>query len=246
MRPMYFRARKILLALAAVLLASHALSATPQLTEDAFRKNLGFGPKVAVRYRDLDCKSVGFDGFANAMHAQGARADVDRAADGTSITMTARLRGATACPSPYPPITEMPPFDLPDLNGKHVTAKSLRGKPTLVSFYFANCVPCILEVQPINGFAAERPNMNFLAVTPDEPDIARQFVQRFKLKWRVVPDARDFIDRVRVKQYPMMALFDADGKLLGARVGGARDELEAANVGPQLKQWVDGLLRKAK
>ena len=59
-----------------------------------------------------------------------------------------------------------------------------------------------------------------------------------------MPGARDFIDRVRVKNYPMMALFDANGRLLGTRKGGARDELEAANVGPQLTRWVDGLMRK--
>ena len=41
----------------------------------------------------------------------------------------------------------------------------------------------------------------------------------------------------------MMALFDASGRLLGTRRGGARDELEAANVAPQLARWVDGLLR---
>ena len=60
----------------------------------------------------------------------------------------------------------------------------------------------------------------------------------------MVPDARDFIDRVRVKQYPTLALFDAGGRLLGTRLGGVRDELEAATIGPQLTRWVDGLLRQ--
>jgi hypothetical protein len=69
-------------------------------------------------------------------------------------------------------------------------------------------------------------------------------VKRFDLRWRVVPDAQDFIDRMRVKQYPLMALFDANGRLLGTMKGGARDELEAANVEPRLKRWVEGLLRK--
>jgi cytochrome oxidase Cu insertion factor (SCO1/SenC/PrrC family) len=154
-----------------------------------------------------------------------------------------KLRGMAACPSPYPPVTAIPPFDLKDLDGKRVTSGSLKGKPTLVSFFFATCLPCILEVEPINRYAAARPQMNFLAVTFDEPAEAREFVKRFGLRWRVVPDARDFIDRMRVKQYPLMALFDANGKLLGTKKGGARDELEAANVEPQLKRWVDGLLR---
>jgi cytochrome oxidase Cu insertion factor (SCO1/SenC/PrrC family) len=132
---------------------------------------------------------------------------------------------------------------LPDLNGKRLNSASLRGKPTLINFYFAKCVPCILEVGPLNGFAVERRDLNVLAVTFDEPAEAKAFVARYGFAWRVLPDARDFIDRMAVKRYPMMALFDADGRLLGTRAGGAKDELEAAAVAPSLKRWVDGLLR---
>jgi cytochrome oxidase Cu insertion factor (SCO1/SenC/PrrC family) len=177
------------------------------------------------------------------MQAQGAHAEIDRAQDGSAVTMTVRVRGRERCASPYPPIVVMPPFDLKDLDGKRVTSAGLRGKVTMISFFFSNCLPCVLEVQPLNRFAAARPQMNFLAVTFDEPEDARAFVKRFGVRWRVVADAQDFIERMRVKQYPMIALFDADGRLLGTRVGGVNDELEAANVEPQLKRWTESLLR---
>jgi cytochrome oxidase Cu insertion factor (SCO1/SenC/PrrC family) len=177
------------------------------------------------------------------MQAKGVGTQIERALDGSSVTATIHRRGTPSCPSPYPPVTEMPPFDLRDLDGRRVTSAALRGKPTLVNFYFAQCIPCILEVGPLNQYAASRPDMNFLAVTFDEPAEARAFIKRFGFKWRVVPDAREFIDRMRVKNYPLMALFDAQGRLLGTKRGGARDELEAAAVLPQLKRWVEGLQR---
>jgi cytochrome oxidase Cu insertion factor (SCO1/SenC/PrrC family) len=189
---------------------------------------------------------VKFDAFTSGMRDPGAHADVDRSADGSEITMTVRKRGMPSCQSPYPPITALPPFDLKDLSGRRVSAATLRGKPTLINFFFSTCVPCILEVKPLNEFAAARPQMNFLAVTFDEPAIAQAFVKRFGFRWRIVPDARDFIDRVRVKNYPMMALFDANGRLLGTRKGGARDEFEAAQVKPQLTLWMESLLRQAE
>jgi cytochrome oxidase Cu insertion factor (SCO1/SenC/PrrC family) len=225
------------------LLVAPAFGAAPKLTEDAFRKSMNLAPEVRMAYRDLACKPVNFDGFAEAMHAPGAHADVDRSPDGTSLTMTVRLRGSASCPSAYPALTQMPQFDLPDLNGKRVTSDSLRGKPTLVSFFFSTCKPCILEVEPLNRFAASRPQMNFLAVTFDDAQETRQFVKRFGVKWRVVPDARDLVDRVRVKNFPTLALFDAEGRLLGMKRGGASDALEAASVEPQVKRWVDSLLR---
>ena len=39
-------------------------------------------------------------------------------ADGASFTMTVRLRGNVSCPTPYPPITEMPPFDAAGSRGQ--------------------------------------------------------------------------------------------------------------------------------
>jgi cytochrome oxidase Cu insertion factor (SCO1/SenC/PrrC family) len=227
-----------------LLLVARAFAQAPQPSEENFRKHLGLAPGARLEYRDLDCKPVNFAGFVAGMRTPGAHADVDRAADGSAATMTVKLKGMASCPSPYPPVTEMPPFDLKDLQGRRVTSASLRGKPTLVSFFFSTCVPCILEVEPINRFAAARPHMNFIAVTFDEPAEASAFVKRYGLRWRVVPDAQDFVERMRVKQFPLMALFDANGRLLGTKKGGARDELEAANVEPQLRRWIEGLLKK--
>jgi thiol-disulfide isomerase/thioredoxin len=229
------------------LVASGAVAAKPPaFTESDFRGTLGVTDRVRLSYRGVDCRPLSFERFAEAMVEKGARSDVERALDGTEVTVTVRKPGAGVCASPYPPVAEMPEFELRDLAGKRVTAASLRGKPTLINFYFAECVPCILEVGPLNRFAADRPEMNFLAMTFDEPATARAFVARYKFRWRVVPGAREFIDRVRVKQYPTMALFDGGGRLLGMRRGGVRDELEAATVAPQLARWVDGLLRSSK
>jgi cytochrome oxidase Cu insertion factor (SCO1/SenC/PrrC family) len=238
------RMRKLAVIALFILAAARVMAQQPQPTEENFRKHLALKPSTRLEYRSLECQPVNFAGFVEGMRSPGAHADVERAADGSAVTMTVKLRGMAPCPSPYPPVTEIPPFDLKDLSGKRVTSASLKGKPTLISFYFANCLPCILEVEPINRFAAARPQMNFLAVTFDDPETARAFVKRYGLRWRVVPDAQEFVDRMRVKRYPLMALFDANGKLLGTKKGGARDELEAANVEPLLTRWVEGLLRK--
>lgn len=223
--------------------AALADASPPAITEAEVRAGLEVGPDIGLAYRDLDCRPITFAEFAEAMRADGMMSKVERAIDGSHLTVTLHRRGGMNCPSPYPPITEMPPFDLRDLAGRRVTAASLKGKPTLMNFYFAQCVPCIREVGPLNDFLKSRQDLNFLAVTFDDPDEARDFVKRFGFRWRVVPDARDFIDRMRVANYPLMALFDADGRLLGTKRTGARDELEAAALLPQLRRWVDGLLR---
>jgi thiol-disulfide isomerase/thioredoxin len=225
-----------------LVLLTSARAQPAELTEDAFRGTLGLAAWVKLQYRDIECRPLVFDQYLKAMHEPGVNSEVERAADGSSVTLTIHRRGRASCPSPYPPLKEMPAFQLTDLAGRAVSSAGLRGKPTLLNFYFAECVPCILEVGPLNRFAASRPDLNFLAVTFDDARAARAFVQRYRFQWRVVPDARDFIDRMRVKRYPLMALFDAQGRLLGTQPGGARDELEAAAVEPRLRRWVNTLL----
>jgi cytochrome oxidase Cu insertion factor (SCO1/SenC/PrrC family) len=240
------RAMRSLFAVLSLLFASIGLAQDKPVRESDFRRMLNLGPDAKIAYRDLECRPITFEQFVAAMRQPGQGSEVARAADSSAVTMSLHRRGGASCPSPYGPVTEMPAFDLADLGGQRVTSASLRGKPTLVNFYFAGCVPCILEVGPLNEFAASRKDLHFLAVTFDEPPEARAFVKRYKFKWRVVPDARDFIDRMGVVRYPMLALFDAQGRLLGTRSGGVKDELEAAAVGPAVRRWVDGLLRAQK
>jgi hypothetical protein len=239
-------AMRKLFALLSLLFASTCLAQGKPVMEGDFRRMLGLGPNVQIAYRDLECRAISFEQFADAMGQAGQGSEVVRSPDNSAVTVSLHRRGGASCPSPYGPITDMPAFDLQDLAGQRVTSASLRGKPTLVSFYFSGCVPCILEVGPLNDFSASRKDLRFLAVTFDDAPEARAFVKRFGLRWRVIPEARDFIDRMGVVRYPMLALFDARGRLLGTRSGGVKDELEAAAVGPAVRRWVDGLLRAQK
>jgi peroxiredoxin len=234
---------RICLAFLLLMLTSVAPAADQPVTEDAFRRTLKVGPEVKLIYRDLECRALTFEEFVAAMRQPGLGSEVTRAPDGSAAALTLHRRGGPNCPSPFGRVIQMPEFNMPDLKGKRLNSASLRGKPTLINFYFAKCVPCILEVAPLNTFAVERRDLNVLAMTFDEVPEARAFVNRYGFAWRVIPDARDFIDRMAVKRYPMMALFDAQGRLLGTRVGGVKDELEAAAVLPTLRRWVDGLLR---
>ncbi len=237
--------RALLIILATLAGASRGLAADNEVTEAQFRAAMKLPEGVALSYLDIDCRPIDFARFAQGMREPGLTSKSIRSADGRAATVFLHRRGGHECPSPYARVTAMPDFDLVDLAGKRVTSTSLRGKPTLMNFYFSTCIPCILEVGPLNRYAASRKDLNILAITFDEPDEARAFVKRFGFQWRVVPGARDFLDRMVVNRYPMMALFDAQGRLLGMRAGGAKDELEAATVEPSLRRWVDGLLRGA-
>ena len=108
------------------------VAADPPLTEDDFRKSMGFAPTLRMAYRNLACEPVSSMRSRGQMYA-GRRARRHGSLRRWRRRSRLRCAGAAAprCPSPYPPITAMPEFDLRDLAGKRVTSASLKGKPTL-------------------------------------------------------------------------------------------------------------------
>ena len=67
-----------------------------------------------------------------------------------------------------------------------IRSADLAGRPTLLSFFFETCVPCIKEVPVLNAFARKHAEYNYLAITFDPIADARRFVAQRKFEWPVV------------------------------------------------------------
>lgn len=116
----------------------------------------------------------------------------------------------------------MPEFHMTRLDGSPVDNKTLEGRYTLVSFYFAECGPCVKEVPQLNALAARRKDVNLLAITFDGAKESKEFVARHGLTWPVIADAGKLTKEIGVKAYPTMALFDPKGKLVEVMTGSVR------------------------
>jgi peroxiredoxin len=228
----------VIMAVAAVAPPSHGET----LTEPKFRQALGFKPDTRLLYRDPDCRPIAFKKFSELMAKEGAHAQPAYKPSGGEVTITVAMKGTAACPAAYGPLQSMPLLSLPDLAGMRVTSASLRGKPTLVSYFFVRCVPCVKEVGPLNAFRTLHPDINTLAVTFDTPTDTRDFVSRYRFEWRVLPLGQDFIDRSGITRYPTLVLFDSQGRVLGTKMGGAVTDRDVAGYLPKLEAWVQELL----
>lgn len=134
---------------------------------------------------------------------------------------------AKKAPSHAPKLKEgeaFPKFSLTRLDGTQIDETSFAGHYTLVSFYFANCAPCIREVPELNALAQQRKDLNMVAVTFDSADESRHFVDESKLVLPVIPAARALIKTVGVTGFPTLMLLDPEGKMVAAKVGGTLDK----------------------
>ena len=94
----------------------------------------------------------------------------------------------------------------------------LQDKPTLL-FFFAACVPCVLEVPILNAYRREHPEYNYVALTFDDAKVATDFVQKYKLEWPVVATSRSYMEAAGIRGYPARVLLSENGTVLASAAG---------------------------
>lgn len=224
-----------------------AASPSP-LAPENIRATMSLSDGVKVRYADVDGTVVQYPEFEKRMTPGGSVVFVkdEKTGDLTvrlqSAEATAKnTRDAEAKRKAHP--INVPAIDLTDLAGRHYHDADLRGRPTLLSFFFDKCAPCIGEVPVLNAFARKHPEFNFLAITFDSTEAAKQFVVQRKLAWPVVANAGAFIESAGVRTYPAYLLLGADGHLLADTSGLEQRAMTDVEFGVrELETWVDGKL----
>ncbi len=100
----------------------------------------------------------------------------------------------------------VPDFELPDLNGKRVSMKSLRGKTVVLNFWTKTCRPCLEEMPSIAELAdiwKDDRDKVVLTITTDES----------------AADARATMKAVLGREPPFGVLVDADSAVVGELFG---------------------------
>jgi thiol-disulfide isomerase/thioredoxin len=229
------------------LVASLALRAAT-LTEVEFKEKLHLTEYKSVGYRAPDGSALDYARFM-ALVGQGGHFSMIKNPEKQTVVLKLEseddAKAAAARLAPALKVATgaaMPKLEGHDLEGR---AHAFTGKPTLLSFFFAECLPCIQEVPDLNRFAHEHPQFSHVAVTFDAAPIAVKFVAERKLEWSVVPNAGEFIAALGVTAYPTFLLVSADGRLLGIHTGGGGLNDKPGTVAAELNDWAAKLLAAA-
>lgn len=215
--------------------ATAASSAAPHATT-GFHIT-GFHGKTV--YRDAKGKPISAADFTHAVTSGGRSFSPKLSADHKTLTMSLLPKGDSGGKSfmriASPKLTvgqPLPAFTLPLTHGGKVSSTALRGAPTLVDFFFADCVACIEELPAMNAYIAQHPEMHFLAITYDDAKTATAFVAKRHFAWPVAYAGQAYVDKLSVRAYPTLLLLDAKGRLLAMHMGGI--PIETASIGAAL------------
>jgi peroxiredoxin len=188
---------------------------------------LHIGEVSSVTLLDEQGKPVDADTFARRQKELGAFNMTKKPHEGGGPDVTLRLLSKDQAAVGKTPATKLkvgdsfPEFSLARLDGTAIDNEALAGRYTLVSFYFAQCAPCVKEVPTLNALAERHKNINVLAVTFDSVAESKRFVEEHHLSWPIVPDARKLLtDTIGLRGFPAVALLDPQGKVVEFKMGG--------------------------
>lgn len=113
-----------------------------------------------------------------------------------------------------------PNFKLTDLKGGEITLEDLKGKPTIINFWFTRCAPCIAEIPILNKMQEEySSDFDFFALTYETQQDVERFMEKQKFNFTHIVGAKDFIDKMGINTYPLNFFLDKNGIVKEVKYG---------------------------
>lgn len=115
---------------------------------------------------------------------------------------------------------EFPLNGLRTIDGEPVDMEKLKGKPTLINFWFTACKPCIEEMPVLNELQSRfSDSVNFIAVTYESTKKVKPFLQQKTFGFTHVTGAKKLIDSLKMIHFPTTVFLDKDGRVVSVEGG---------------------------
>jgi thiol-disulfide isomerase/thioredoxin len=121
-------------------------------------------------------------------------------------------------------------FRATDIEGRELTASSLRGRVVVVDFWATWCAPCLKEVPTYQRLRREHDasRLEIIGVSVDVLDRRGlvSWLNRQQVTWTTIHDRRGYsgelAQQFKVTSLPTTYVFDAEGRMVAANVRGER------------------------
>lgn len=121
-------------------------------------------------------------------------------------------RGYIGKPFPIATLTSM--------NKKVIDLYHLKGKPSLLNFWFTTCKPCIEEMPVLNKLkTAFKDSVNFIAITYEKADKVAAFLKKHVYDFVQVADAEKLTNALQMTSFPVNIFLDKKGNVVRVENG---------------------------
>jgi len=124
--------------------------------------------------------------------------------------------------------------DLITIKGDTLRVADLQNKVVWYNMWFIACKACVSEFQELNRIVEEYKdcsNIEFIALSYDEPEKIRTFLQKYPFNFRIVCISKIELETYyKTIIYPKNLLIDINGYILKEKIGGAENAETAPKV----------------
>ena len=108
-----------------------------------------------------------------------------------------------------------PDFQLTDMDGRTITLGSLKGKPTLINFWFTACAPCVAEIPSLDNLKEHYGDrVNFVAITFETEASVASFLVGKGFDYRHITDNYDLAEELDVDSHPQTIVLDDEARIV--------------------------------
>jgi peroxiredoxin len=140
------------------------------------------------------------------------------------------------------PRTVAPDFSLPDLAGKKIRLRDLKGKVVILNFWSTTCVPCVAEIPALNGLYHDLHPSGLevfgISVDPSGKPV-KDLVVKKHIDYPVLLDTSQeiYFDEYGLFGLPVNVLVDRSGMIREKLVG------QVNWAAPEVRKKIDNLLK---
>jgi thiol-disulfide isomerase/thioredoxin len=107
---------------------------------------------------------------------------------------------------------EFPLPTLKTLDNKSISINDLKGKPTLINFWFTTCKPCIEEMPVLSEIKNQlKDSVNFIAITFEPIEKVKAFLIKYKFNYTQIASASKVTESMNIEAFPVNIFLDKNG-----------------------------------
>jgi len=123
-------------------------------------------------------------------------------------------------------------FQKSSLDGTLINLSDYLGQVVVLNFWFTACPPCKREIPELNRLVSQYKDqgVQFLAITYDQEELVRPFLEQYPFDFTILPNAHDVIKDFEIIVYPTTIVLDKNGKIVNMIMGGGSTIHEKASA----------------
>jgi cytochrome c biogenesis protein CcmG, thiol:disulfide interchange protein DsbE len=120
-----------------------------------------------------------------------------------------------------------PIHEFRDLAGNKISKKYLKGKATVLNFWFVACRPCVAEIPYLNNLKIDfGEEVRFVAITFDKDKIVQSFLQKNSFNFDHITENGTALRKLEFNSYPYTYILDQNAVVINVYEGHIEKHLD--------------------